>query len=208
MHDGMSPEEKLLKLIRKKNTAALKGQGVASPQGVVGDIGPSAGKRGDSLRIFQAADKLLGILLITLFGYLVYELKFVDKEQLTISLEEPSPILEEIPAVIPEPLEPRPFSYYAAQIRDRDIFQTAQDQKVIPPAPVEMIPVLPMDLTTKLKIVGIVLDKNSEVIVEDLEEKKTYFLHKGDRIRNAIVKEIKEGKVIFQYNNQTIELVH
>jgi len=210
MQEGTSPEEKLLKLIRRKNTAAVKGDAPLATGGPSAQTLPSIGEFGGSLKIFKTFDKFLIAAIVILFGYLIYDLRFGEKEEIIISLEESSPEPEVAAAVINEPTEPPPFSYYAKQIKDRDIFESDQNQRITTdqlPAEIQTATPPPPDLTTKLKIVGVVLDKDPEVIVEDLEEQKTYFLHKGDRIREAVVNVIEEGKVILEYNNQTIELV-
>ena len=51
------------------------------------------------------------------------------------------------------------------------------------------------------------LDKTSEAIIEDMEAKQTFFLRKGERIKDAIVDEIQESKVILLYGDQRVELV-
>jgi len=207
MSEGTSPEEKLLKFIRKKNPAAVKGEAALNQPGVGGVS--AAGRLGDSLGIFKAVDKVLIAAIIVLLGYLLYNFKFGKQETVTISLEETTSSSETVAPVIPTAVEPQPFSYYAEKMGGRNIFDSAPGQTVTPDQlPLEVMAPQPLpDITTKLKIVGIVLDKNAEVILEDLEEQKTYFLRKGDRIRDAVVQEIEEGKVILIYNNQTIELV-
>jgi len=209
MQEGASPEEKLLKLIRKKNTAAVQGEAPLATGGISTGTLSLVDGFGGSVRVFKTLDKFLIAIIVVLFGYLIYDLRFGKKEEITISLEESISKPEVAVAVINEPVEPPPFSYYAEQIKDRDIFESEQTQRITTDQlPVKVQTVAPPpDLTTKLKIVGVVLDKDPEVIVEDLETQKTYFLHKGDRIREAVVSVIEEGKVIFEYNNQTIELV-
>jgi hypothetical protein len=57
-----------------------------------------------------------------------------------------------------------------------------------------------------LKLVGVVLDGSPVVIIEDLKSKETLFMRKGDSVYGAVVDDIQEGKVIFSYQEQWVEL--
>ncbi len=206
MPDETTPEGKLLKLIRRRTTGASKpesaGGAAAGGVGVIPE---------QYFLVFKNADRLLTALVIILAVYLVREL--TSEKQFEIMLP---PIEEEVKT--PEPLviqlgaTPQPFTYYEQKMNQRNIFDpvdTSQSQTQQPQNSIIEIPpaVVMLDLTKKLKLVGIVLGDEAEAIIEDLEDKSTHFLHKGDRIEDAVLEDIQEGKVIFQFNNQQIEFV-
>ncbi|MFH1220221.1 MAG: hypothetical protein V1694_07180 [Candidatus Eisenbacteria bacterium] len=58
-----------------------------------------------------------------------------------------------------------------------------------------------------LSVLGIFIDKMPEAVVEDTRENKTYSLYEGDTFRGMLVEKILKGKIIFRYENQTIELL-
>ena len=51
------------------------------------------------------------------------------------------------------------------------------------------------------------MDKEPRVIVEDLKEKQTVFMSKGDKLGEYILEEILADKLIFLYNGEKVELV-
>ena len=76
---------------------------------------------------------------------------------------------------------------------------------VKPDIPVENAPNA-MDLIKNLTLVGIVLDQNSTVIIEDQQSKETLFLHVGDKLNEAVIEEVQKSKVIFNFHGQRVEL--
>jgi len=97
----------------------------------------------------------------------------------------------------------RPFEVYAKGIETRDLFQSLRD-KLKPDAKV-MEKALPA-LHKRIKLIGILLDQDSKAIVEDLKEKQTHFLSRGESVGTAFLEDIQEDKVIFMYNNERIEM--
>ena len=64
-----------------------------------------------------------------------------------------------------------------------------------------------LNLSDEVKILGIVLDKDPKVIVEDVKAGQTFFLSKGEAIKGAQLIEIQEDRAIFSYNGKKIELL-
>ncbi|MCF7872671.1 MAG: hypothetical protein K9L95_02515 [Candidatus Omnitrophica bacterium] len=62
-------------------------------------------------------------------------------------------------------------------------------------------------LTKGLNLVGISLGKNPYAMIEDQETGKTYFLNKGDKIRNLKLHSILKNKVILIYEGAKIDLM-
>ena len=114
--------------------------------------------------------------------------------------------------------ETKPFSYYAERFGGKDIFQITPvkipGQEAVAAStdnPSEThVPQNqhnPLEFIKNLKLVGIVMDGNSTAIVENSETQETAFLHEGNSFKEASVKEIQKGKIVFDYFGQGVELV-
>ncbi len=57
-----------------------------------------------------------------------------------------------------------------------------------------------------LTLMGIVLDQNPQAVIIDNKEKKTYFLNKGQFIREIKIEDILKGKVILSYEGEKLDL--
>lgn len=202
MDEPKSPEEKLLRLIRRKNRQPA-GKGEARPAIFLNGILNKVKQKKD--RVINAAfiflQRGLPIIVLILFGYALYEFAAARHDINTI-LKGASPASaaanpQETPAV-----DVKPYSYYQQEFNSRDIFESPINKKPEEPNPAPSIP----ELTKNLRLVGIVLDREGEAIIEDLEVKQVFFLRKGDRIRDATIDEIKESKVILTYHDQRVEL--
>ena len=203
MPEEISPEEKLLRLIRRK-PSPLKGEVSAIASG-----SPGLALGEHSLKIIKSLDKIFIAGIVLLMVYFGQQLLFGKKYEVLIEPEESEQEnISPTPAVNAQ-IVAQPFSYYEAKISQRDIFEQNDPSKPVTPTPVvETPPVTNIpELTKRLKLVGIVLGEESEAIVEDLDEKSTHFLKVGDKLKEATLEDIQEGKVIFLFNNQHIELV-
>lgn len=208
MHEHTTPEERLLKLIRKKDAHPAK-----EAAGKQGSSKAAAGKgRGvflESQKAFRFLNKFLVAACLGLLAYVGYELVFVKPQGATASRDFDTtaidPVVKEAPFEQIAFAQTKPYTYYTAPIEERDIFESpfSTTKKIEEVKLTSSIP----ELTKNLRLVGIVLDSNSEAVIEDLESKQTFFLHQGDGIRGSIIDEIQESKVILRYQDQRVELV-
>ena len=53
---------------------------------------------------------------------------------------------------------------------------------------------------------GIILDSDPKVIIEDIKSKESFIISKGEEIGGAILSEVYEDKAIFLSGNETVEL--
>jgi len=97
----------------------------------------------------------------------------------------------------------KPLNIYLDGIAQRDLFTDKESQ---PPADNTMLPVAIPALEQKIKLIGILVDADSKAIVEDLQEKQTHFLSRGDSIGQVLLEEIREDKAIFMYNKTRYEM--
>lgn len=203
MEKPATSEEKLLKLIRRKNSSpdAGGGEGSLSKKKFPREDASSPNARGDFLK---RVNRLLALTaLVLLVSMAVNYVLFMDEPANVISQPDMETASVEIaPKEIPAE-ERRPFGDYQESIVQRDIFQSPwekeKDEKAVQ-APQG-------DLQRKLKLVGIVLDEDPKAIIEDLEAHQTHFLSVGESVGDARVEEILEGKVILTVNEEKVELV-
>ncbi|MGE0267472.1 MAG: hypothetical protein AB7S78_03300 [Candidatus Omnitrophota bacterium] len=59
---------------------------------------------------------------------------------------------------------------------------------------------------SSIRVVGITFDKDYEVLIEDLDKKETVLLTKGNSIAGAKLIDISEKKLIFELDNNQIEI--
>lgn len=110
-------------------------------------------------------------------------------------------------AILPQP---KPFHEYESMIAQRDIFKPAWIAQE--PAVTEQVVLGPADppateILQNLKVVGIILDAVPQAIIEDSQTRQTYFLHKGESFKGAVIENIKQSKVELKLGGQTITLV-
>jgi len=195
--DGL-PEEKLLKIIRRKTKS--------TPQ--------KDNKKSDSVQVDGKGtlDMLFGMLkhvmifvVLALAGYLFYT--FISSQESEVSKEDLS-----VSKVTEKPIEnfeikrkkPKLYEHYAKEIERRDIFSRPEKKEEIKEPEAKPQPV---DLSKSLRLVGIVLGDVPEVIIEEIKTKKIFFMHEGDKILEAGIYSIQEGKVVLDYSGSKVELL-
>lgn len=209
MGEHITSEEKLLRLIRKKDKAAAPGK-----------------RPKDSLALWN---RILVILIIGIWAVILARYSseekhrpmkplpvFVDSSDSagkdTPDSTRQSPAWRSPPKArlavggLTAPLgvvETKPFEFYAGKIEGRDVFEAPWEK----PASDSQAPADPaLDLSKRLKVVGILLDEDPKAIIEDLETKQTFFLSPKERMGDIVVDEIREDKVIVIFNEEKVEL--
>ncbi|VAW12082.1 hypothetical protein MNBD_BACTEROID05-1003, partial [hydrothermal vent metagenome] len=137
--------------------------------------------------------------------FLVSQLRIKD-EGVSLSVKGESREAAEEVSVVLSLHEAKPFTYYQQRIEKRDIFQSPWEKPKIQ----RENPVVTKsfdELNKKIKIVGVVLDQNPQVIVENFKSKETVFLVPGDEIEGATLEEVQESRAIFLYQGKRVELV-
>jgi len=224
--DSLTSEEKLLRLIRKKDKSS-EAPPLALPEdhpAISPDLPDAANGEPRPGREAQGPEKRMDVLAlsirvlaVTACIILVFVLnKYVllrTKPPAGQALSSPTQAAEdislsagakeewELPVAA---IEVRPFYSYKPAMESRDIFQAPWEQ------PAQDIPassVSSTELVKQLKLVGILLDKDPKAIVEDLGTQQTFFVSPGERIGNAIVQEILQDKVILIFGQEKVELV-
>lgn len=211
MHQEMTSEEKLLQLIRKKK----KGAGIlVKDDGRSGAVSLDVPENSSN----PLAEKKQGIgwlksgnrlMVAVTFGALAYGAwLYITIEQRSLPLpvdgrNKDSSV--EMPATDPKKSS-KDFDSYAQIFEERDVFQAPWENpegEVVASA----VASIQSDLIKQLTLVGIVLDKNPQAIIEDKKTRQTFFVRVGESVNGAVVTAIEEGKVIFKINEEKVELV-
>lgn len=203
MKDNISPEEKLLKLIRgqkKQNNSVKK-------------LPDAPAKETKTLKNkilsfplqryfeFLNINKIIFwvfvgscLYLVFIFVYPLFMTKNIVLPDISQgkSTEEKSIILQEI----------KPYEYYTQGLKNRQIFSSASTgQESEKP-----LGTINADLIKDMSLVGIIAGDSPQAIIEDKKAQKTFYVTKGQFIGEFKVEEIQEGKIILKYNGQKFEL--
>ncbi len=204
MQEHISPEEKLLKLIRHKDRASPK-EGEAKKSSGSALKNPAHLARGEkAVNVIKALDKILLIAASVLSLYIGYEFFFTGKDASAL-IKEPVEIVKDAgdnSAPIVKVTAPKPSEYYTQPAQARDLFDTALSKKTNEIKAGSSVP----ELTKSLRLVGVILGEVSEAVIEDTESRQTFFLRKGESFKNAVIEEIEESKVIISFGGQRIAL--
>jgi len=199
MQDNISPEERLLRLIRgDQKKAKEKKQKLA----VSADVSTSRHKIKKAVfaisfavvnRIFIGVLLVLGIYL--LMDFLIINPHKIEETVLTLGeLKEAS--LEELSAALFKPV-----AYYTRGVKARNIF-TAVSPRLKRGLPSSSF----TEKLSKLKLQGIVSGVTPQAIIEDTKTGQVYFLSPGEYIGEIELKEILPGKVKLNFYGQEAEL--
>ena len=204
MKKEASSEEKLLNLIRKRSPLDKRENKLKEMKTSAMVAWPSVG-----VDVPQVSTRIL--LLICLICVIYIGSSFVLKEPVNLdTLAQSEQPKKEGEAIVEEAAQvPKSFDLYSETLSKRDIF-ASPFQRAMTDSPASTAPDAPVqtfDLAQNFKIVGIVLDKDPKVIIEDVRNQRTLFLSAGDKLEGGTLEEIHEGKAIFNFNEQRIELV-
>ena len=203
MDKQKTPEEKLLKLIRKKKNSKDKSSQTERPkQSKKVDKNTTAKGQRVEVHVLRNVNRLLILVALCISGYCLAQLFIL------FNRDKPAPIALGLPKKNVEThktlaVKEKPLNVYLQEIERHDIFQTPW---AVEPQGINQV-VNSSNLDKELKLVGIVLDDDSKAVVEDLKTKQTLFLSEGEQINGIFVEKISEDKVIFLHNGERIELV-
>lgn len=210
MPRDISPEEKLLRLIRSKG-----------PKQAPDEVKVNAPSLKPASQHVNRAEKkpekiirfvnLNTVLILALLGVIIYSVQFFVKRPKTAidALEDKLKYQTKAPVGKTQEsvAEKRPsLEYFATQVEEKNIFSPATKEEAATQAPVEQGPKLD-DIKSQLNLLGVISGDNPQAIIEDKKTQKSYFLNKGSKLDDIEVKDILENKVILSYKGQEFELV-
>lgn len=113
------------------------------------------------------------------------------------------PVKEKKPPVkIKAPTQP--FLHYLEMVRRRNIFSPIMLKE---PERPELKKQRLQDMIKDLNLVGVSWGEEPMAMIEDKQEKKTYFLKKGDTINQFKIEDILTDRVILSFEGEKIELL-
>jgi hypothetical protein len=210
MADNISPEEKLLRLIRNEQKQRLPAEKQSMLQ--TGRIPPLPEpnvqtKTGHtkikplhiSLRLNPG--KIVGICFFASLAYLTGSLIYplINSPSINISDIQEQPGIVQKPVLRSNPI--KPLEFYQTGIKNEQMFhsQAALETST-------SMASVNHDLLKDINLVGVIAGDNPQAIIEDKKTEKTYYVSKGQLIGELIVEEILDGKIILNLKGQKFEL--
>ncbi|MDO8662645.1 MAG: hypothetical protein Q7K98_05440 [Candidatus Omnitrophota bacterium] len=199
MRETLSPEEKLLRLIRGQKKVAKP---VQPAQVQVYQIKKQEFYR-IAPRIFnlENAQKALLVIFIISCVYLLISLiylLFIPKNTPLVKIDGGNAPAEKITFEI----KAKPYEFYSEAVRNRRLFGGIASQNAEGAAPI----ILGNELIKDINLIGIVSGDNPQAVIEDKRAQKTYYVSKNQFISQFQVEDIQEGKIILNSNGQKFEL--
>lgn len=212
MKDNISPEEKLLKLI--KEDKKIKNQHLTNITPHPNTNRTTQMKTSDDtkdmssslyfLRKYLTIQSLhtIIILLIVLSGIyllfsIIYPLIYLKKVDL---LNIPK-ITAQSQVEKEEMIEP--LDSYLQKTKKQQIFGGFTAEQTTSST---LTSIAQGDLLKDLSLVGVITGVNPQAIIEDKKAQKTYYVTTGQSIGEYLIEDIQEGKIILNYNGQKYEL--
>lgn len=222
MHKDISPEEKLLSIIKGKQSIPESG----APGPEVKNIEPvqraqwkrideyiSAILRNNFLKnsildtqTLKTFNKYAVIIAALVAVYLFLDAILVIPSRKAASLISKTYVSGSLTGFTENamPIETKSYSYYSNKIAGKNIFgggsyiQTESQMSETEPS---------TELSGGgLGLVGIIPGDNPQAIVEDKKSQKTYYLAKGQSINGITAEEINEDKVVLEYRGKRVTL--
>jgi len=210
----ISPEEKLLRLIKNKSTSKEKDSRAKAGIGAEGNVPQEtfAGLQSSAVspkisqgleRInFNLINNILMILSSFLLLYILADFFFFVPSYRSELQRLKRTIRQEGPDIL-DVVTPLPYSYYSAQLEGKNLFKAA----MIREDTAGSIPKKELrDLIKNLTLMGIISEEEPQAIIEDKSTGKSYFLKKGELINGVKIVEIKSNKVVLEYEEQRFDL--
>ena len=200
----VSAEEKLLTLISQ---TPLAGKGETRAPASARSFFSGTGASREIRQILKRLTGLLVVICLGLAAFVGWSI-FVKKPERVVSREGKG----ESPAVSIDGMvhvSEAPFSAFEEAIRKRDVFSAVEAGKPEGANVTEDLPVprvSPEEIAANFKVVGIVMDKDPQAVIEDVKNSTTLFLSNGDAMGEGRLESINPGNVVVAFGSQKIEL--
>ncbi|MFC1632044.1 hypothetical protein ACFL1I_01730 [Candidatus Omnitrophota bacterium] len=185
MQDNISPEERLLRLIRKPAKKTAQKNQIAQPK---------LTKRDPEQRFFPILLPVLALLA----AYFIFDL-LSARPQRPVQF---TPQALSLPRQLsPEVETAKPLAYYLEPIKAKGLFADSG------PTTAALAPSATFtEIVSQLKLQGIISGPEPQAVIEDTRTKKVHFLSPGGYIGEIELTEILPGKVKLNYHGQEAEL--
>ena len=224
-NNNISPEEKLFNIIQKSEKVTNNSEESTQENQHVDKVGLFAKLRhyfesyfhpayikdnGFSVTTFLHTDridiKLLNkafiVILIFLSSYIVFYV--IGQRQNVSTIINAISSVKLAPVIGKKSVEWTPLGFYLSKVRKRNIFESSPlETKNLKRHTAPTI----TKLKKSLKLVGIYWGEYTEVMIEDTDAGRTYFLKAGDEIKGTVIKKILKDSIILVYDNQEFQLM-
>lgn len=198
MRENISPEEKLLKLIKGEKSINLSDKTSQKDK----DGGSAVNKKAQAVNfrlgnnvLFRLALLLIVISVAYLIGTFIYPWVGLNKVKL------PDPEVASIEQSVERKTDVKPYEFYAQGMKNSQIFGSIASQGNAEPAAN-----IKSEIIKDINLVGIISGDNPQAVIEDKKTQKTYYVTKGQLIGDLLVDDIQEGKIILISAGQKFEL--
>ena len=210
MKENISPEERLLKLIKgeKKSTAPnLAREGKVIDNKITSNISVTRPRIKDFLYSFVSRyftlpyiQKFILVIMIVSSIYLIISFIYPWLGLKKIRLPNiPAQKVEE--SKLPPEEKPKSNEDYLQGLNRSQIFISSPTPET---TAVSAVP--ETDLIKDINLVGIISGENPQAVIENKKTQKTYYLNKGQFIGEFQIEDIQEGKIILNYKGKKYEL--
>lgn len=202
MKDNISPEEKLLRLIRgqKKQGSFTEKISTISVQDAKTVKNRLLNFSFQKNLFFLNINKIIFAAFIISCLYLIYT--FARPLFLSNNINLPKVTEEKIPEEKIQAVQQiKPYEYYLEGLKNRQIFSSASGQESE-----KSVGTINADLIKDMSLIGIIAGENPQAIIQDKKAQKTYYVAKGQFIGEFKVEDIQDGKIILNYKGQKFEL--
>lgn len=202
MKDNISPEERLLRLIKGQKKIAAPIDKKASP--AFTDSKPVLQRPQPALtrKYFPVKSLRKAIWLAFALSFVYLAISFIYPLVGLNKINLPKITAEKITETNSKTqLEAKPYEFYLEGIGNKQIFNSATPQESEKPRGAASA-----DLIKDYNLVGIISGENPQAVIEDKKTQKNYYVGKGQFIGELKVEEILEGKIIVSYMGQRFEL--
>ena len=222
MHKDISPEEKLLSIIKRKHgsadtdSAAKAGSGDKNIKTSAVDIKIDSyimmAVKNSFLRdipldtqIFKLFNRYMTIIIAVITLYIIVDIFSVNPARSVSSLVSGiSASNTRLPLREKEtPMETKGYSYYLNRITGKRLFGSGS---YVQTEPREGMETTGEASGSTLGLVGVIPGNNPQAIIEDKKNQKTYYLIKGQSVDEIVVEDIGENKVMLEYKGKRMTL--
>ena len=220
MAKEISPEERLLSLIKNKNrkTADAAAPAAAPRKAPAESVVSKTEERISGMlksdlfrsKLFEpstlkSVNKYLVVVLGILILYFLADLIFVRPYKRVQALVS-KPVSEQSQVVLPPEAKnldtAKDYSSYSSAVPGRTVFGPSQGGT---PGPEETT-ISSGGVSEQLGLVGVIAGDNPQAIIEDKKAQKTYYLSKGQSLDGYVVEEIYEDRVVLSYEGKNSSL--
>jgi len=214
MAANISPEEKLLKLIKGQRSASAHKKIIPpirlTPAVAVNSFATLPTNNPAKIKhpLYRFYNKILSLLdsrkviwlvFIVSCIYLIYSFVYpeIALKKIKLQLAAEKKIYKQESE---QQREVKPYEFYLQGLMKRQIFQGGAVSSTAPASAAESASIKDMNL------VGIVSGDTPQAIIEDKKAQKTYYVNKGQLIGGFQLEDIQDGKIILNNNGQRFEM--